>query len=128
MRRAAFVAAVAAAALAVPAAADDMEIVRERARQLFGWPPADGMRLCLAEARWWAGQLNASGYWPDLNYTSEGRAVWIAAEHFARVQNMAAALTDPISPDFEKPSLSNATHLALGAWIFREPPFTNPNW
>ena len=106
---------------------DDMSIVRERVRSRL-WPAADDLPSIVANARQLSQSLNATCFWPDIDYAQQDRANWAAITHLQRVSVFTAAVTTPGSPAFEDAALSTALHCALGVWIFRKPAFSNPNW
>ena len=106
-------------------AGDDMATVRDRARHAFGWTSAD-IGATVASAMGFAKALNATCYWPDIDYFSTDRANWLTEAHLDRVETMVQALTTPGSPAFEDAALSTAAHCALGVWLARH--FTNSNW
>ena len=109
------------------ARADDLATVRARVRAAL-WPTQAAAPAAAAAARAAAATLNASGLWPDIDYFAQGRANWAADAHLARTQGMAAALSAPGSPARDDAALAAALHAALGAWLTREPRFSNPNW
>jgi chondroitin AC lyase len=104
---------------------DDMAVVRDRARHAFGWTTAD-ISTTVTAAKGFAKALNATCYWPDIDYFSTDRANWLTEAHLDRVQTMVQALTKPGSPAFEDAGISTAAHCALGVWLDRH--FTNSNW
>lgn len=123
------------AVMVVAAAADDMDTVRERARQAFGWPPADAINSVASSARELASQLNSTCYWPDIDYYSTSRAAWDTFNHVSRVATLVQALTVPGSPVFEDPAISAAAHCALAVWLNcswklpgNQPGCINSNW
>lgn len=112
------------AALAAAASADPFEIMRERARALMCWPAPSSVAATASAARGFAAALNATCFWPDVNYHDPtDRADWSTLTHLARTVTMVEALTAPGSPAFEDPALTQATHCALGVWLERG--FTN---
>ena len=117
-----------AGAAAAPPAASDPDIDAVAARSRVGlWPLPDQLAAAAATARGLARALNASCFWPDINYDDPGdRADWSTANHASRVSAMTQALTAPGSPAFEDAALSAATHCALGVWLKYN--FQNQNW
>lgn len=108
--------------------ADDVDVIRARARALFQ-PPADDLPSVALQANKTLASLNSTCYFPDLNYyDSYDRANWDAINHLSRLNVMVQALTSPGSPSFDAPFLTTAVHCTLGAWIFHNPHFTNQNW
>ena len=109
------------ALLALAAAQPDpFAVLRSRSRQLFYSTAA------APEASSFLAKLNGSCFWPDINYHDQTRANWAAITHVDRLLTMVQALTTPGSPSFESAALTTGTHCALGAWIYRQPRFTNP--
>jgi hypothetical protein len=116
-----------ALARAAAAAADpDIDAVAARSRAGL-WPLPDQLAGAAATARSYAGSLNASCFWPDINYNDPGdRAAWSTANHASRVSAMTQALTAPGSPAFEDAALTAATHCALDVWLTHN--WVNDNW
>jgi hypothetical protein len=126
---AAALASAAAAATAQPAPDPDMLTILDRSRALFEWPAQSALPDTVAAAKGYAAALNASCFWPDIDYNDpHDRANWLAFNHVGRVVTMVQAVTTPGSPAFEDTSLFQSAHCALDAWIFHEPEFVNDNW
>lgn len=73
-----------------------------------------------------AAALTRSGSWPDINYASQERSVWAAADHLDRVLRMAKSariLRDEGRPDT---ALEAKINLALQWWTDHN--YRNPNW
>jgi chondroitin AC lyase len=105
----------------------DMDTVSLRILQGQLWPPSDSLPGVATQAKALASGLNATCYWPNINYNDPGdRANWLTFTHLTNVHTMVQALTTPGSPSFEDPSLSSATHCALDVWLDRH--FQNDNW
>jgi hypothetical protein len=111
----------------VPATADQFEVIRSRLRQEF-YPSASSLPSVVAAARASLRTLNASCYWPDINYADQTRANWGAIVHLSRVSTLVQAATTPGSPAFEEAALMQGLHCSLQAWLTRSPRFSNPNW
>lgn len=115
---------VAAAAAAVAAADPDIDTVVARSRAVL-WPT--DLAAAAATARALAASLNASGFWPDINYNDpHDRADWDTVNHVERVSALVQALTVPGSPVFEDAEITGKMHLALGVWLAFN--FKNDNW
>jgi len=125
--RASRVLAAAAALVAAAAYADpDIDAVVARSRAVL-WPAPAALPAAAASARALAASLNATGFWPDINYDDpHDRADWDTVNHASRVVAMTQALTAPGSPAFEDAALSRATHLALDVWLAHN--WQNDNW
>lgn len=70
--------------------------------------------------------LAVNGSWPDINYVSQERSEWTAAEHLNRVLRMAKSarvLRDSGRPDV---TLEAKINLALQWWTDHN--YHNPNW
>lgn len=104
----------------------DIETVLERSRVIFGWPAADDIEAVVATAKQNANSLNATCYWPDIDYYDQNRANWLTFTHLGRVTPIIQAVTAPYSPVFEDAALLSKAHCALDVWLNRD--FTNPNW
>jgi chondroitin AC lyase len=105
----------------------DMDTVSLRLLQNQQWPSSESLPGVVSQAKALAASLNASCYWPTINYNDPGdRADWLTFTHLTNVHLMTQALTTPGSPSFEDPTLSSATHCALDVWLDRH--FTNENW
>ncbi len=72
---------------------DDISIIRQRVLEQMIWPSPNSIPAIVESALWSARTLNSSCYWPDVNYTDQGRAVWLTAQHMTRVTTMLQALT-----------------------------------
>jgi hypothetical protein len=107
--------------------ADDVDVIRARTRALFQ-PSLASLPSVVATANKTVASLNATCYFPDIDYFQQSRANWAAIVHLDRLAVMVQALTTPGSPSFDAPYLSTAVHCTLGAWIFHKPLFTDPNW
>lgn len=70
--------------------------------------------------------LGTNGLWSDVNYTDRSNTAWDPATHTARLQDMVQAYRKPGHALYGSASLSNAIHLALNAWISRDP--QSDNW
>lgn len=118
------------AALLLPllARADVFAIVRARALAAYVYPPADSLPALAAAVTASARALNASCFWPDIDYNDKTRAAWGAITHVDRVKDLAVAVSTPGSPVLDDAALLERMHCALDAWIFHYPVFTNPNW
>lgn len=103
----------------------DVQVIKQRFL-LQVWPAVSAVSGVAAAAQQEATALNASCYWPDINYEDQNRAVWPAINHLDRVNTMVQALTAPYSPLFNDTGLQTATVCALNVWLVRQ--FTNPNW
>ncbi len=124
--RACLLAACATAASAA-ASADDFALVRARVLATI-YPPADSLAAGAAAARTTAAALNASCFWPDIDYESTSRANWLTIAHIDRVLALALAVATPGSPALDDAALLAKTQCALDAWILRSKPFKNSNW
>ena len=117
----------AAVARAGIAADPDMATVAQRLLADREWVPAAALPVAAAQAQALAAQLNATCYWPNIDYySSQDRANWPAAAHLSNVRLMAQALATPGSPVFDELALAASTHCALGVWLARK--FSNQNW
>lgn len=70
--------------------------------------------------------LSADGHWPDIDYVSQERSEWAAADHLDRVLRMAKAarvLREQGRPDA---ALEGKINLALKWWTDHD--YHNPNW
>lgn len=94
-------------------------ILRRSSGQLFGTQMFRG-------AERFAATLRTDGSWPDIDYGDSSRSVWKTAEHLERLQRMAVAWADPLSPRFHSDSLEGAIHKAFDYWLYHR--FYNPNW
>ena len=107
---------------------DDFDTVKQRCLQQFCYPAAAALPSIVSSALSLASKLNATCYWPDINYNQQERANWDTINHLSRATTMAQALTTPGSTVFDNAALSKSYHCALGAYMFHKPAFTNPNW
>ena len=110
--------------LIAAARGDDFSTVRDRTRALF---VASGAATAAA-ARSHLAALNATCFWPDIDYFDRGRAIWAPSAHITRVQTMVQALASWGSPLFDEPALAQGAHCALGVWLNRKPRFSSLNW
>ena len=115
----------AAMALAVAVAQSDMDAVY--ACVVAQLRPTDArLNTTVADARAYLARLNATYYWPDVNYTDQTRADWLTMVHLSRVATMVQAVSTPRSPAFDDAALLAGISGALDVWLARK--FTNPNW
>jgi chondroitin AC lyase len=104
---------------------DDIQIVKQRLLVQL-WPAESAIQGVAAAAAGFQQALNASCYWPDINYYDQNRAVWLTINHLSRVTTMVQALSAPYSPSYNHSDLGKATVCALNVWLTRQ--WTNPNW
>jgi hypothetical protein len=110
---------------------DDMETVRLAALRLFAWPASSSLPALASQSRSLAASLNASGFWPDIDYNDPAdRADWRTINHLSRVNLMVQALATPGSPVFEDAALGASAHRALATWTtnWLSGRFHNENW
>ena len=105
---------------------DDISIIRQRVLEQMIWPPPDSIPSLVQNALQYARRLNSSCYWPDVNYTDQGRAVWLTAEHMSRITIMLQAYTINGSTERNNSKLLSAVHCALNVWLVND--WQNPNW
>ena len=82
------------------------------------------------------GSLNASGMWPDVDYSDSGRSWWGASEHLRRVLLMASAHAAPRSSHAGNHGVLNSTLRAFEWWLLGDKagapdhsgPTQNSNW
>ena len=110
-----------------PGSDPELDTIALRVLEAQLWPPASELPSVAAQAAQLVATLNASCYWPSIDYNDPGdRADWRTFVHVTNVNLMAQALTTPGSPSFEQAALSTALHCALGVWLDRD--FQNENW
>jgi chondroitin AC lyase len=61
-----------------------------------------------------------------VNYTDQGRAIWLTAQHMSRITAMLQAYTVNGSTERNNTKLLSAAHCALNVWLTRD--WQNPNW
>ncbi len=112
--------------LAQAQTAQELETIRSRyVRSLL---PQDGVqqeRVC-QKARELATEESARGTWPQVDYGSQERSDWAAAQHLEHtliLANAASLLRDRGKPD---EALETQALAALRYWIAKDP--RNPNW
>ena len=105
---------------------DDISIVRQRVLEQMIWPPPDAISSLVENALRYARTLNSSCFWSDVNYTDQGRAIWLTETHIARVTVMLQAYTANGSTERNNTKLLTAAHCALNVWLVRD--WKNPNW
>lgn len=105
---------------------DDISIVRQRVLEQMIWPSADALPALVENALRYASLLNSSCFWPDVNYTDRGRAIWLTETHIARVTVMLQAYTANGSTVRNNTNLVSAAHCALHVWLVND--WQNPNW
>lgn len=87
--------------------------------------PEQATRLRALAAKY-ADSLPAEGYWPDVLYQDQDRAVWRAADHLNRALVMAKAARLDRNTGHPDAALEAKTNLALQRWLDRD--LHNPNW
>jgi chondroitin AC lyase len=105
---------------------DDISIIRQRVLEQMIWPTPNSIVSIVQRALRYSGTLNSSCYWPDVNYTDQGRAIWLTAEHMSRITTMLQALTVNGSTVQNDTKILSAAHCALNVWLIRD--WQNPNW
>ncbi|CAF3309654.1 unnamed protein product [Rotaria socialis] len=105
---------------------DDISLIRQRVLQQMIWPPPSSLPSIVTSALRYARRLNSSCFWPDINYTDQGRAMWLTEQHLARLTLMIQALTVNGSTVQNDTKLLQAAHCALNIWLIRD--WQNPNW
>jgi chondroitin AC lyase len=105
---------------------DDISIIRQRVLQNRIWPSRTSIPSIVQSALQYAEKLNNSCYWPDINYSDQGRAIWLTAQHMTRITTMIQALTVHGSTEQNNTKLLSAAHCALNVWLVRD--WQNPNW
>lgn len=110
-------------------AANDIGIVLERLQNLT-WPSVSGASSQAHAAGAVALALNASCYWPDINYHQQNRANWQAVNHLSRTLEIAQAVSCPWSPLFKNESVTTLMFCALDVWLNQKGGgwAVNPNW
>jgi hypothetical protein len=120
------------AAPSVPQLSDDVDTVRQRMLEAFGWPASwasspPALAAAATEARALAAALLPNCTWPDVDYNDpQDRTIWGTAVHSQRVQLMAAVLSRAGSPAYNEDGLFDKARCALGAWF--ENDWFNENW
>ena len=109
------------------ARADDIDKIRQASLALFCYPAASALPQVAAAAEGFARSLNASGFWPDVDYNDpHDRADWKTITHLSRALTMVQAIATPGSPAYENAALSTSAHLALDVWLVHR--WVNDNW
>ena len=100
--------------------------VRQRLVQSLLPTDSGAVEYLNQEAAKYAASLAANGSWPDINYASQERSEWAAADHLDRALLMAKSarvLRDSGRPDA---ALEARLNLALQWWTDHD--YHNPNW
>ena len=105
---------------------DDISIIRERVLEQMIWPSPNSVPSIVNNALYYARTLNSSCYWQDVNYTDQGRALWLTAQHLSRITTMLQAYTVNGSTERNNTKLLTAAHCALNVWLVND--WQNPNW
>lgn len=103
----------------------DMDVVRACVVAQLQ-PAAAALPATVAQARSLLARLNATFYWPDVDYFDKTRANWLTIQHLSRVATLVQAVTAPASSAFDDAALLAGVSGALDVWLTRH--FTNPNW
>lgn len=128
--------ALARAAEAGPAAADDIQLIIERIQQRF-LSQGDQIKLAnfiylarTSEALMYVESLRADGSWPNVDYadttSSANGRVWSPYHALYRMMAMAHAYRDPDAPGYGRPEIIEALNRALLYWDGVKP--TSKNW
>lgn len=71
-------------------------------------------------------ELNESGAWPYIDYSSKERGAWQPREHLTNVLSIAKAYQTKDTKFYQKEDVSGKIHRALNYWL--ENDFQCPNW
>ncbi len=74
----------------------------------------------------WAGNLNASKQWPDIDYQDKELAGWKIAKHLVRIREMALAWSYPSSSLYHDAQTWKTLNAALDHWL--EKRYQSANW
>jgi hypothetical protein len=130
MARAGVITAVAAAALAAPAAAqggDPLATILARVRAQAAWGPAEVARGD-ALVEYALGVLTPAGNFSDIDYTYQQPAVWPAYNHTMRVEWMARSWASPLSAFAGNATFLGLTLRVLDWWLLYAPSHQQSNW
>lgn len=104
-----------------PASSADMALVKSRI--IDAQTAASVSTSGIASLR---SSLAADGTWPDVDYTSTAATNWSPGTHLTRLRTLARAHAKPQTSLTGDAALLADMHLALDAWISRDP--TSTNW
>ena len=105
---------------------DDITIIRQRVLKGMVWPTNDSLPSIVQRALSYTRVLNASCYWPDINYYDDNIVLWDPARHMDRIRTMLQALTVNSSTVYNDTKIRTAVHCALNVWLTND--WQNPNW
>ncbi|RKD88290.1 polysaccharide lyase 8 family protein [Mangrovibacterium diazotrophicum] len=74
----------------------------------------------------WLDEMDESGTWSDIDYSSLQRGEWPVADHLRRLQALAIAWQQPASKFYQEDEVRSNILLALDYWL--EHDFICPNW
>ncbi|MEJ5994982.1 polysaccharide lyase family 8 super-sandwich domain-containing protein [Pedobacter sp. Du54] len=69
---------------------------------------------------------STTGKWKDLNYSDANVNDWQPISHLNRVNTLAIAWANPLSPTYHKANLLNVINTALGNWYVNK--YQSKNW
>ena len=105
---------------------DEIDDIKQRVLELTVWPKPENVSDLVQRVLNFSATLNATCYWPDINYTSGVANNFPAEIHMFRISNMLRAYTVNGSSLKGDPKILAQVHCALGIWF--EYDWRNPNW
>ena len=105
---------------------DEIDNIKQRVLELTVWPKPENVSDLVQRVLNFSATLNATCYWPDINYTSGVANNFPAEIHMFRISNMLRAYTVNGSSLKGDPKILAQVHCALGIWF--EYDWRNPNW